>query len=196
MRYCFLFSFLFLLFHGVSAQGFNRMYVNLLYGNSNHWNWGAQVCFLNHFTMGVGVGNTSEKTGPVACSSTSLLFSKCEQLKNRYRDISLLGGITTRRMEKNLDFDLLVGVVWQNALTNENMVLKYNEYSHSEWVEHTTSFSKTMGFVLKGSMSFECTRGFGFMMSLEKHFNSVRPVWNIMGGIQVGLVRDYQRIRK
>lgn len=188
-----IFSFLFIITTSsfASSQVFNRANANLSYGYDNHWNWGAHGYFLNHFTIGISAGHSSEKTGPVACSSTGLFTTKCKQLKDIYRDFSLLGGVSTHLMEKKLDVDLQAGIVWQRASINENIKLHYNEYSHSEWLTHTSSYPHTIGFVVQGNMHIECSRGFGFLITAEKHFNAIRPAFNIMAGIEIGIVQDY-----
>lgn len=178
------------------AQWFNRANMNFSFGYKNHVELNGQIYFLNHFTAGGGLYQSSIKTGPAYSTPTSTgLFYTTHHLKNRYQGSQFFAGISTCRMKK-LDFDFCVGIDFIRADEYSDFVLKENEYSHAEWVEAKHTHSKSAGFLMRGNMMMEISPGLGFNLCIQQRLNPIRNEFNVLFGLNIGIVQDNQIVKQ
>lgn len=172
------------------AQWFNRAHMNVSYGYKNHAELNGQIYFLNHFTAGGGLFQSSVKTGPAYSIPTSTgLFYTTHRLKNYYDGYRIFAGVSTHRLKK-LDFDFSIGLDFIQATEYSDFVLKENEYSHEEWVEAKHTYSKGVGFLMRGNMMLDVSPGLGFNLCVQQGLNPIRNEFNVLFGLNIGIVQD------
>lgn len=175
----------------VRAQGLNRIYANLSHGYSHHNEVGLYVHFLDHFSAGASLSLNTVKTGPSYYTPNSTgLFGTNRRLKDTYDCKQLFLGITTHNLDR-FDAHLMVGPSWINATVLSDFVLKENEYSHAQWVNHSTNYYKTVGFVVRAEALIEFNEIVGLNLSIQQNWNNIRNEFSVMVGLNLGIVRDF-----
>lgn len=172
------------------GQGLNRIYTNVAHGYSHHNEVGLYVHFLDHFSAGISTSITKVKTGPSYYTPSSLgIFGTNRRLKDTYNFNQFFLGFTTHTMDL-VDMHLMAGPSWVNATILSDFVLKENEYSHAEWVEHSTDHLKTVGFIARGDILIEFSKGVGLNLSVQHNWNNIRNELSVMVGLNFGIVQD------
>lgn len=177
--------------HSAYGQGLNRIYANLSHGYSHHNEVGLYAHFLNHFSAGISTSITRVKTGPSYYTPSSLgIFGTNRRLKDTYNCNQFFLGFTTHNLDQ-FDLHIMAGPSWVDATILSDFELKENEYSHAEWVEHSTDNYHTVGFVLRADALIEFSKVAGLNISLQQNWNDIRNEFTVMVGLNFGIVRDF-----
>jgi len=170
-----------------NGQWLNSLYGNINFGYKKHYESGLVFHGFKYFSCAAYMGNTSIATGPIYYPSHRLFSG--ERLKNTYTTGSVFLGLKTRT-STILDLSVMIG------LSDVKYYEYYNIESHQGYSQGITTVTYDVkkghvtGTVIRGDAILTLGKGIGLNIAYQYNFNSIRNDFNILIGLNIGLVKD------